>query len=124
MTLTKGLLVAIGAALVSFTARAQFSEAEVKRQDRVEWLDRKRHVPIVEDQRVQKYAQCIFTRVLAELSEEESKKYGGLEWEVLVFDSDTPNAEADSNGKISVYSALLDVADTQDALAAVIGHEI
>jgi predicted Zn-dependent protease len=127
MTHIKGLFpAALGALLVTVTAHAQFvaTEAEVKRQDRMEWLYKKRHVPIVEDQRVQNYAQCIFKRVLAELPDEAVKEYGDLEWEVLVFDEDAFNASADSNGKIELFSGLLDVADTQDALAAVIGHEI
>jgi predicted Zn-dependent protease len=90
----------------------------------VEWLYKKRHVPIVEDERVQNYARCIFKRILAELPEEATAQYGNLEWEVLVFDDDGINASADSNGKIELFSGLLEVADTQDALAAVIGHEI
>ena len=124
MTHIKGVLAVAMGLLVTVTAHAQFSEAEVKRQDRVKWLDRKRHVPIVEDQRVQNYAKCIFNRLLRELPEEEAKEYGDLEWEVIVFDEDSINAEADANGKISIFSGLLDVADTQDALAAVIGHEM
>jgi predicted Zn-dependent protease len=127
MTPIKGMLLAATAALfVTAAADAQFvaTEKEVKRQDRVQWLYKKRHVPIVPDERVQKYAQCIFNRVLAELPAEAKKEYGDLDWEVIVFDEDSINAGADSNGKIELYSGLLQVADTQDALAAVIGHEL
>jgi predicted Zn-dependent protease len=128
MTHIKGMLPAVVAAALFGTvaADAQFvaSEKEVKRQDRVEWLYKKRHIPIVEDERVQNYARCIFKRVLAELPEETTAQYGDLEWEVLVFDEDSFNASADSNGKIELFSGLLDIADNQDALAAVIGHEI
>jgi predicted Zn-dependent protease len=127
MTHIKRMLVAVtGALLVTTAADAQFvaTEKEVKRQDRVEWLYKKRHVPIVADERVQSYARCIFNRVLAEMPAEVEKEYGDLEWEILVFDEDSINASADSNGKIELFSGLLQVADTQDALAAVIGHEL
>lgn len=127
MTHIKGMFLAATAALlVTAVADAQYvaTEKEVRRQDRVEWLYKKRHVPIVPDERVQKYAQCIFNRILAELPADVKEEYGDLDWEVIVFDEDAINASADSNGKIELFTGLLEVADTQDALAAVIGHEL
>lgn len=127
MTHIKGMfLAATVALLVGSVADAQFvaTEKEVRRQDRVQWLYKKRHVPIVTDERVQNYARCVFNRVLAEIPAEAKEEYADLDWEVIVFDDDSINAGADSNGKIELYSALLQVADTQDALAAVIGHEL
>lgn len=127
MTHVKGMLPAFVAGLfVTAAADAQFvaTEKEVMRQDRVEWLYKKRHTPIVEDERVQSYARCIFRRVLAQVPKEELEEYAELEWEVLVFDEEAINARAFATGKIEVNSALLQVADTQDALAAVLGHEI
>ncbi len=48
-----------------------------------------------------------------------------LEWEFVVFDDDdTINAFALPGGKVGVYTGLLDIAETDDHLAAVIGHEI
>ena len=47
-----------------------------------------------------------------------------IDWEVVVFDEDEINAFADPNGKIGVFNGILKVAETPDALAAVIGHEI
>ncbi|MEO0998116.1 MAG: M48 family metalloprotease, partial [Pseudomonadota bacterium] len=49
---------------------------------------------------------------------------GQASWEVVVFDDDQANAFALPGGKIGVYAGLLEVAETQDQLAAVIGHEI
>ena len=46
------------------------------------------------------------------------------EWEVIVFQDDTANAFALPGGKIGVHTGLLDVAEGQDQLAAVIGHEV
>jgi predicted Zn-dependent protease len=46
------------------------------------------------------------------------------EWEVVVFDEPQVNAFALPGGKIGVYAGLLEVAENQHQLAAVIGHEI
>jgi metalloendopeptidase OMA1, mitochondrial len=49
----------------------------------------------------------------------------GAEWEFVVFDGDdTINAFALPGGKVGVYTGILRLAETEDALAAVIGHEI
>lgn len=46
------------------------------------------------------------------------------QWEVVVFDDPQVNAFALPGGKIGVYTGLLEVAENQDQLAAVIGHEV
>jgi predicted Zn-dependent protease len=96
------------------------SEKEVRRQARVDWLDMKRHLPLVSDPRVQRYVECVADRIIAELPPDKAK----ADWEVIVFDDDTINAFADPNNKIGVFTGLLRVADTPDALATVIGHEV
>jgi predicted Zn-dependent protease len=123
MTHPKGMLLAATVALVVTTvAHAQFvaSEKEVRREARLVWLYKKRHVPVVPDERVQNYVRCIANRLIAELPDE----FADVDWEVIVFDEDQTQAGADPNGKIEVMSGLLRVADSPDALAAVIGHEI
>lgn len=45
-------------------------------------------------------------------------------WELVVFDDPQVNAFALPGGKIGVYTGLLKVAENQDQLAAVIGHEV
>jgi predicted Zn-dependent protease len=116
-------IAAAAALLTSTVAQAAFlaSEKEVKRQARMEWLQMKRHLPLEPDARITNYVQCVANRVIAELPPEQREAF---DWEVVVFDEDTVNAMVDPNGKISVFNGLLRIADTQDALAAVIGHEI
>src|SRR5262245_4532181 len=117
-------LAAAGAWLAVTAAQAQLggaTEKELKRQARLLWIQMKRHLPVEPDERVQRYVKCVTYRVIAQLPAEQRD---GFEWEVLVFDDDEPQAMADANGKISVFSGLFKVAETQDALAAVIGHEI
>lgn len=46
------------------------------------------------------------------------------QWEVVVFDDPQVNAFALPGGKIGVYTGLLAVAENQEQLAAVIGHEV
>ena len=46
------------------------------------------------------------------------------EWEFVVFENDAVNAFALPGGKVGVYTGLIDLVDSDDELAAVIGHEI
>lgn len=115
----------IVAALGAVVAQAAYgaflvSEKEVRRQARIEWLSMKRHLTLEPQARVQRYVECVANQIIAQLPPDQS----GLDWEVVVFDEESINAFADPNGKIGVFNGLLKVADTPDALAAVIGHEV
>ncbi|WP_018983257.1 M48 family metallopeptidase [Salinimonas chungwhensis] len=66
------------------------------------------------------YVECIADAITPYVPE---SVYDG-KWEVVVFDEDQVNAFALPGGKIGVYTGLMKVAQTQDQLAAVIGHEI
>ena len=46
-----------------------------------------------------------------------------LDWEFTVFDSDMVNAFVLPNGKVGFYRGILDVMDTDDHIATVMGHE-
>jgi predicted Zn-dependent protease len=122
MKRTKWTFVALGLTLLAGSASAAFlvSEKEVLRQARVEWLGMKRHIPLEPEPRIQRYVQCIADNIIEALPPEHSN----IDWEVVVFDEDEINAFADPNGKIGVFNGILKVADTPDALAAVIGHEV
>jgi predicted Zn-dependent protease len=96
------------------------SEKEILRQSRVQWLSMKRQLPTTPDARVQNYVECITNDIVDVLDD----SYAKLDWEVIVFDDDSMNAFAMPGGKVGVFTGILRVADTPDALAAVIGHEI
>jgi predicted Zn-dependent protease len=53
-----------------------------------------------------------------------TQEVGGGNWEVIVFEDNTPNAFALPGNKIGVYSGMLQLVQNQEQLAAVIGHEI
>jgi predicted Zn-dependent protease len=117
------LLIAVSVGLFAASTSSGgilISDKEIRRQARVEWLSMKRHIPQVPDQRIQRYVQCVANRLIAELPAD----FTEVDWEVVVFDDDDVNASANPDGKIAVLSGLLNVADTPDSLAAVLGHEI
>ncbi len=95
------------------------SRKEIDRESEVQWLDLKKHTPKSPPQ-VQRYVQCVTDDLIKVLPEQFQK----LDWEIQVFDSGELNAFAMPGGKVGVYSGILRVADTPDALAAVLGHEI
>jgi metalloendopeptidase OMA1, mitochondrial len=46
------------------------------------------------------------------------------DWEFVLFEGDTLNAFALPGGKIGFYEGMMELADTDDMLAAVMGHEV
>ncbi len=82
--------------------------------------DLKRTQPVVADPRINGYVSCVVKNIISAVPDSGS----GQNWEVVVFDDPRPNAFALPGNKIGVNSGMLDVADTQGQLAAVIGHEV
>lgn len=64
--------------------------------------------------------QCIAREITAQV---DKSVFAGA-WEVIVFDDLQVNAFALPGGKIGVYTGLLGVAQNQDQIASVIGHEV
>jgi len=108
--------------LSGFNAQAQFSTSrgEVERASRLEWLRMKREMSRPADPRIQPFVECISNSLIATLEE----PYASMDWEIIVFDDESANAFAMPGGKIGVFTGIFRVADTPDALATVIGHEI
>ena len=107
--------------LAMSSAHALFtSQKEVERESRVQWLTMKRSMPRPEDPRVQAFVECISNTIIAVLEE----PYASMDWEIIVFDDEATNAFAMPGGKIGVFTGIFQVADTPDAFATVIGHEI
>ena len=65
------------------------------------------------------------TADLAAMNQQQSPTdYQGFQWDVSVIQSDDANAFVLPGGKIAVYTGLLPIAENQDAMAVVMGHEI
>jgi len=103
-------------------AQAQFSmtKSEIERQSRIQWLQMKRSMPRPENPAVQPFVECISNSIISQLEE----PFASMDWEIIVFDDEAANAFAMPGGKIGVFTGIFKVADTPDALATVIGHEI
>lgn len=76
----------------------------------------KTQTPIERDPASNAYVKCVANAITSAL--------GSGNWEVVVFKDDSANAFALPGGKIGVHTGMLKVAQTQDQLAAVIGHEV
>lgn len=65
------------------------------------------------------YVRCIANAITAELGGNQAGR-----WEVNVFENPEPNAFALPGGKIGFNTGMLKIAQTQDQLASVMGHEV
>ncbi|MDP5291488.1 M48 family metallopeptidase [Oceanimonas sp. CHS3-5] len=114
------MMSSLAACTQSPTGRSQvllFSENDMQRLGEESFSQLKEQETISADQRLNRYVQCVTNQLVAEVP-------GGGQWEVVLFDSKQVNAFALPGGKVGVYTGLFKVANTQDQLAAVIGHEI
>lgn len=94
------------------------SDAEMAQMGAASFAQMKQKIPPSHDGHTSAYVQCVANAITRELG-------GSQQWEVQVFDEPkTVNAFALPGGKIGVYTGLLKVAQNQDQLAAVLGHEI
>ena len=65
------------------------------------------------------------TAELAAMNQQEAPTdYRQFQWDVSVIQSDDANAFVLPGGKMAVYTGLLPIAENQDALAVVMGHEV
>ena len=78
--------------------------------------DIKTKTPETKNARQSAYVTCVARNITGVMAP-------NTNWEVRVFDDQQVNAFALPGGKIGVYTGLLKVAQNQDQLAAVIGHE-
>lgn len=108
------------ACATSPTGRSQFTlfnEQQLAQMGSASFDQLKQEEKVLKHASTRNYVQCITDQLLRANNIQGS-------WEVEVFDSPTPNAFALPGGKIGVYKGMVDLAETPDQLAAVIGHEI
>jgi predicted Zn-dependent protease len=75
---------------------------------------------ISKNKAVNNYVQCVASAITKNVPKSAHKG----DWEVVVFDSKQVNAFALPGGKIGVYTGILNVAENQNQLGAIIGHEV
>ncbi|HSG53091.1 MAG TPA: M48 family metallopeptidase, partial [Rheinheimera sp.] len=123
LLLTGTCALLIAACAQSPTGRRQimlFNDVELGKMGAQTFETMKAETPISKDARVNNYVKCV-TNSLLLVTDSDMRNQN---WEIVVFESDQVNAFALPGGKIGVYTGLLKVAENQDQLAAVIGHEI
>ena len=96
------------------------SEREVEIESEAEFQKMKNSMPISNDVNVRSYVYCVADAIIGELEE----PYKSMDWEIEIFDDEAVNAFAMTGGKIGVFTGILTVAENQDQLGAVIGHEV
>ncbi|XQW86947.1 M48 family metallopeptidase [Thalassotalea piscium] len=107
----------------SSTGRSQimlFSNNELNKMGEQSFEEMKQKQKISQDQVLNNYVYCVANKI----TENVPKSVHDGAWEVVVFDSEQINAFALPGGKIGVYTGILNVAEDQDQLAAIIGHEV
>ncbi|CAG1769483.1 Metalloprotease LoiP [uncultured bacterium] len=76
----------------------------------------KQQKPMSQNPQYNQRASCIANAITQEA--------GGGYWEVVVFEDSSPNAFALPSNKIGIHTGMMNLANDQGQLAAVIGHEI
>lgn len=124
--LTKAYLCALTFALFacssSPTGRNQvtlFSQQQMNTLGENSFEELKKQLKISRDKNINQYVQCVANAIIPFVPKQEFSQ-----WEIVVFEDKQVNAFALPGGKIGVYTGLLSVAENQDQLATVIGHEL
>ncbi|MDW7548013.1 M48 family metallopeptidase [Pseudoalteromonas sp. McH1-7] len=121
------LAIAVAATLVgcktSPTGRTQlalYSEQQMDQMGVASFEQMKQEQKVYLSANTNRYVKCIANALIAQLP----THYANQQWEVVVFEDDSANAFALPGGKIGVHTGILNVAENQDQLAAVMGHEV
>ena len=97
-----------------------FPEADMDAMGVQAYEQIKGETPATTDAGASRYVRCVANAITRALPASD----GAGEWEVTVFEEDSPNAFALPGRKIGVHTGLLKVARNQSQLATVVGHEV
>lgn len=102
------------------------SDDSISAQGVASFREMQKKIPQSKDPRTVQYVQCISNNITRQVPNlpNAGKLAVPENWEVGVFASQDVNAFALPGGKIGVFTGLLNVATTQDQVAAVVGHEV
>jgi predicted Zn-dependent protease len=117
------LLMVLVACETSPTGRQQLmlvTEGQIAEMGVTAFQEMRDEIPQTNDSAVRNYVNCITHAIIEQLPADARR----LQWEVAVFEDDSPNAFALPGGKMGVHTGMVKLAENQDQLAAVIGHEI
>jgi predicted Zn-dependent protease len=115
--------VIVAACSTSPTGRSQIilrSDAELAAESARQFAEMRASIPLETDRALIDYVHCVATAIVEVLDPE----FRDLDWDMAIFESKAVNAFAMPGGKIGVMKGILEAADNQHRLAAVIGHEV
>lgn len=124
--LASALAVAAVACATSPTGRKQLMLVEDEAMTQLgeqSFAEIGKQMPESQDPAAQAYVQCVANNIVRELGQEYQLPEG-QQWDVKVFQNEAANAFALPGGNIGVFTGLLDVAENQHQLAAVMAHEV
>ncbi|MDH4048354.1 MAG: M48 family metallopeptidase [Gammaproteobacteria bacterium] len=113
----------LGACSTSSTGRSQLvlkSDAALAQEGARQFAIIRAKMPLVQDRATIDYVACVADAIVGVLDGDDAAMY----WELAVIDQPDINAFVLPGGKISVFSGILTVAENQNQLAAVLGHEV
>ena len=115
------LVMVAGCETVPVTGRSQlvlFGDADMKALSLQAYQQMKSTQPISSNSELNRRMRTVGERIAAISGQPD------WDWEFTLFENDEPNASALPNGKVSVFTGLFKVAESDDQLAAVMGHEV
>lgn len=113
----------VGCTVVPETGRRQImlvSQGDETKMGLAAFTDVKAKEKVSSDPKWNAQVQRVGKRIASSVGRE----LPDAQWEFVVFDSDQVNAFALPAGKVSVYTGLLKIVQSDDELAIVLGHEI
>lgn len=122
LVLAVSIMTALGFS-TSLQARKQLllvSDSQMKQMGSEAFEKMKSSGKLSNDKIKQARTQCVVDALIAVLPEKQAKQA----WEVQVFEDENPNAFALPGGKVGVNTGMFKIIESQDELAAVLGHEI
>ncbi|MDP2325726.1 MAG: M48 family metallopeptidase [Gammaproteobacteria bacterium] len=96
------------------------TESELESESGKQFQEMRAQIPASTDVMLRSYINCVSAAIVQQLE----KPYSDKDWDVEVFESEDVNAFAMPGGRIGIFTGLMQVAENQDQLAAVIGHEV
>lgn len=109
--------------VTSPTGRSQLmmvSDSQMSQMGLAAFNDMRKQGKFVDAPRERAYATCVSHALIAALP----PPWNTQQWEVQIVDDDTANAFALPGGRIGVNKGMFKLANNQDLLAVVLGHEL
>jgi predicted Zn-dependent protease len=98
---------------------------DLRLQAEAAYRDQLKEIKLSKDARYQKIIKRITNRITTQAEKMYGEHCRGFNWEVQLIDDDkTVNAYCMPGGKMAIYTGMLKVAQTEAAVAAVMGHEV